>query len=241
MSYLNLFNIADANMIGKSHQRLMYNNQDAFDWKEKEGILVGVVCDGCGSHSHSEVGAKLGAKFITTYLINNYSTPGFSIAKLQAALEVFITKTARELSSDTTDAWRKVIEDYFLFTIVGFIIDENGTTFFYQGDGSILYNNEWIDLSTNNRPEYLAYNLLRESENLSFKSFHKSSPITNLLIATDGVQDILENAPAKDKFEAALKAGKVFENAIAFNQLLASDFVELIYDDTTLIFLQRKD
>jgi hypothetical protein len=240
MSYRNLFNITDAHIIGKSHQHLMYNNQDAFSWKNNDSIIVGVVCDGCGSRPNSEVGAKLGATFISNYLLEHYASPNFKIEQLQAALEMFMLTIAKQLGHNSKSAWKEVLQDYFLFTIIGFIVDHLGTTFFYIGDGAILFNDVWMDLSTNNKPDYLSYNLLESNQNLQFKTFYQDNPIRNLLIATDGVQDILEKASAKAAFENSLRGKDIFKSPIAFNQLLTTNFLELIYDDTTIIFLQKK-
>lgn len=240
MRYIDSFNITDAHIIGKSHQRLLYNNQDAFSWGSNASLTVGVVCDGCGSRPNSEVGAKLGARFITNYLLKNASNPSFEISQLQTALEAFMLRIAQQLADDSQDDWKEVLRDYFLFTIVGFVANSAGVTFFSMGDGVILHDTTWVDLSTNNKPNYLCYNLLKSQLGLQFKTFYQANPIQRILIATDGLQDILESLTAKKAFENCLSRKDLFDSPIVFNQLLMTDFLEWIYDDTTLIFMQQK-
>ncbi len=62
------FEHASASIIGETHQKLFYNNQDAYAFYEDEKIIIGVVADGCGSSHSSEVGARLGVNFTMNYL-----------------------------------------------------------------------------------------------------------------------------------------------------------------------------
>jgi len=62
------FDIASGSIIGNMHRKMNYNNQDALLLAEGEEYCVGIVCDGCGSRPHSEVGAKLTAQFLDGYI-----------------------------------------------------------------------------------------------------------------------------------------------------------------------------
>lgn len=55
-------------VIGRDHILRAANCQDAFALIERPEVLVGVVCDGCGEGAHSEVGATLGAAFISAQI-----------------------------------------------------------------------------------------------------------------------------------------------------------------------------
>src|ERR1700752_4179192 len=55
------FEIAGGRVAGADHIRAARNSHDAFRWTTFSRTLIAVVCDGCGSAPHSEVGATLGA------------------------------------------------------------------------------------------------------------------------------------------------------------------------------------
>src|SRR5262245_8137740 len=56
--------IAGGSIAGQMHLAAGRNNQDAYCWEASPGGLVAVVCDGCGSGPHSEVGALIGARLV---------------------------------------------------------------------------------------------------------------------------------------------------------------------------------
>src|SRR5215467_2985954 len=56
------FEIAGGSVTGRAHVAAGRNNQDAFCWASDADGLVAVVCDGCSSGPHNEVGAQLGAR-----------------------------------------------------------------------------------------------------------------------------------------------------------------------------------
>ena len=60
------FQVAGGSVTGRAHAVLGRGNQDAFAWVDDDGVLVAVVCDGCSSGRHSEVGAHLGARLVAT-------------------------------------------------------------------------------------------------------------------------------------------------------------------------------
>jgi hypothetical protein len=68
-----MFSLRAGSVTGRDHELSQRNRQDGWAWKilplgESE-YLIGVVCDGCGSSAHSEVGAKLLAEFLAEYLL----------------------------------------------------------------------------------------------------------------------------------------------------------------------------
>ncbi len=54
------FEVAAGSVTGRSHVLGGKPNQDAFAFRAADHGLVGVVCDGCGSGAHNEVGAAGG-------------------------------------------------------------------------------------------------------------------------------------------------------------------------------------
>src|ERR1041385_2554083 len=61
---MNTISAAGAAVTGARHLRMARNGQDAVAMWAADGIGAVVVCDGCGSGSSSEVGARLGAQLV---------------------------------------------------------------------------------------------------------------------------------------------------------------------------------
>ena len=61
------FQLAFATVAGRMHHLSGRNNQDAYAWTQGPGGLIAVVCDGCGSGPHSEVGAQVGARLVACF------------------------------------------------------------------------------------------------------------------------------------------------------------------------------
>ncbi|MCA9933903.1 MAG: hypothetical protein KC415_08270, partial [Anaerolineales bacterium] len=54
------------------------------------------------------------------------------------------------------------VASHWLATIVGFVVTPQTAVFFWQGDGYLVHDGRVITLDSDNRPNYLAYGLLRE-------------------------------------------------------------------------------
>ncbi|MBP0020750.1 MAG: protein phosphatase 2C domain-containing protein [Cyanobacteria bacterium SBLK] len=202
----NRYELAMGSIIGRGHIRLGINNQDALSVLSCDRFTVAVVCDGCGSGRHSEVGAKIGArlvvetisKFLESNAIVDPCDPKFWQCIHQdilAQLQVFI----KAIGGD----WQQTLNDYFLFTIIGALITPENTNIFSLGDGVILFNDCLTKLDfSGNAPPYIAYGLkyLREAREcpreLQFQIRHSraTEELNSLLIGTDGVEDLIDAA-----------------------------------------------
>lgn len=227
--------IAAGSIQGATHRRKGQNNQDAFAWTYVgEGMVenrpsdsaqgdplgspgvVAVVCDGCGSCSSSEVGAKLGAKWVVNAIaecLNRENTLSpISVASPQFWREVrqdvltqmrSLTTNLQRSTPNTTAAW-EIIQSYLLFTIMGSVITPDTTVVFGLGDGVFAINDDVTSIGpfANNAPPYLAYGLMPEgftqfrTEDLQL-TIHCQFPtaeVRSLLIGSDGVDDLREMA-----------------------------------------------
>lgn len=95
---------------------------------------------------------------------------------------------------------KKVLHDCFLFTIFGLIVTSKTTIVFSIGDGLFAINGNVTKVGPfpGNAPPYVAYALLPsvfnyDSELLKFKihAVIPTSSVDSLLIATDGLQDLI--------------------------------------------------
>lgn len=215
------FEVALGTIAGQTHQRTSKNNQDALCCRVAEDTLIAVVCDGCGSHGHSEVGASLGATLVAEVIgrrIADYEqavsgqsglNPPEFWEQIRQELLQRLGNVVMALDGDrpchSSVAHRAgTILDYWLFTIVGVVITPTVTTLFSLGDGTLVLNGEPIGLPAfaYNAPPYLAYGLLSPDDvhlppdALGFQ-LHRQLPtaaVESLLIGTDGVQDLIAAA-----------------------------------------------
>jgi len=223
-----LFEFAAGSIAGRSHRIAGRNNQDTCCRLEATDCSVAVVCDGCGSGEHSEVGAKLGAPLVARAVLRHAQAHlQTSCGQAPGPLPFCLWESAHRdvldrisvLAANMGDSLSCTINDYFLFTVVGVLITPLSTACFALGDGVIVVNDEEIPLGMfpGNAPPYLAYGLVESSlevtdaELLRFQ-IHRSLPTAELrsfLIGTDGVQDLMKaaarNLPGKTESVGPLR------------------------------------
>lgn len=190
-------------MIGRDHRLIPKNNQDSWGVWQSEELTVAIVADGCGSGLYSEVGAKLGCSILGSYLYKECSDPRMiNWRQAQQALLSQLDITARVLGGD----YRRVVQDYFLFTLVGVVIGRSDAVFFAQGDGLLVVNDDlWpLEPLEGNQPAYIGYNLVAESvdmalSDLQLRSIYSipTSRLHSFMIATDGVNDLAQREGEK--------------------------------------------
>lgn len=198
------YELAMGSIAGREHIRLGRNNQDALSVLSGDRFTIAVVCDGCGSGRHSEVGAKLGARLVVETLSNALQDNAIADPQdpqfWQQIQQNILTQLQAFIKAMGGD-WQQTLNDYFLFTIIGVLITPDNTTIFSLGDGVILLNNCLTKLEFScNAPPYLTYGLkyLREDrecpQELQFQ-IHQSlttQELNTLLIGTDGVSDLID-------------------------------------------------
>lgn len=187
------------------------NNHDAFTWRSlRNGGFVAVVCDGCGSGKHSEVGSHLGANLFAQTItdevekMHNKGCPLAMIAfgRIQQIVLGYFSTLAKAMGG----SFSQTINDYFLFTIVGAIVTPEEYCVFSLGDGVFILNGDIYSLGPfpNNSPPYLMYNLVGSSLldtnsaiiSLQMQVRGPTRDLNWLLVGTDGVMDLIN---AKEK------------------------------------------
>lgn len=208
----NAFEIAGGTIKGRLHKADGKNNQDAYYFCADENLMIGIVSDGCGSGQNSEVGAKLGSRLIAE-MIRNYINLGCtSLPRVLEEVRLNFLVQLQALAKNFGGSFSQTVVDYFLFTLIGFVITEKETMVFSLGDGVVVINGEIKKLGPfpNNAPPYIAYGITNTSlgeanpELLQFKINYlaKTEEVENLLIGTDGVDDLIasvgKNLPGKE-------------------------------------------
>lgn len=233
------FEIAGGSVAGRDHRTTLKNSHDAYYWEAVPGILVAVVCDGCGSGEHSEVGAKLGARIVVKQVIRWFQNDpkAFSLLGIERGLiqvRRSVLAHVQLLADQMAGSFSQIISDYFLFTVVGAIVTPEDTITFGAGDGVIVVNGATTNLiSETNTPDYLSYGLVNTENGLNpvLRKFtwHKTSEVNSVLLGTDGVRDLAKAAdkaiPGKDEkvgpLEQFWKEDRYFKNSFAIQRRLA--------------------
>ncbi len=181
--------IISASIIGISHRKLFYNNQDAYKIIHKEDFVVGVVCDGCGSCMNSDIGAKLTAEFVANYCVLNFMDKKFDGQELAKAVIRFYEDCSNLILAKDN----RFISDTFFTTIIGFVFSIKQNIVFSSGDGVIVHNNSIEIIDHKNAPNYLVHNILSHKSYGFKEKIIEDVDFTRLLISTEGIEDLWEN------------------------------------------------
>lgn len=178
--------------VGNDHSRLGMNCQDGVMLLSSENMVVGVVCDGCGSGAYSEVGARAGAEFAVARIVR-WLQQGMPIETIPDRLfpEMIGYLQGQLALVDPVDPVSFVIH-YLLFTMIGVIIVGDQGLIFASGDGVVVQDDGITIRDEGNAPRYLGYHLF-ESEALDgivlpdkFDIYPLETGWRRILIGTDG-------------------------------------------------------
>lgn len=237
-----------ASAIGQSHQRMAYNNQDAVQVIASDpNAFIGVVADGCGSKSNSEVGAQLAVRFVAEEIARMIRKGKNWQDLLQRAHESWAERFVNAQEPDDPDEF---IGDCMLYTLLGVVIEDRHTTIFHSGDGVFMVNGNLTVIDQQNQPAYLNYELMEQRRRhsdriaLHFERYH-TADIESVLVGTDGVEE-LEAAFRQEKWSgypslvSLCEDNEMYRNPAALPKLLfQTALAEKLYDDTSLVMLKR--
>lgn len=184
---------------GREHLRLGRNNQDGAAVLEGGGYAVAVVTDGCGSGSSSEVGARLGARFLARRTLFEARRDGLSPElprRVCESLLSFLFTVARGLDVDGSTLGDDVAQA-LLFTFQVAVMDGEQALVFGVGDGVVAVDDRLtvLDSGPSNAPAYLAYRLVPQARlPLDFRALAATAPVVHhhgpaqvVAVATDGL------------------------------------------------------
>ncbi len=208
------FQIASASVLGRDHVGPGKNNQDAVWVAQDSGIILAVVCDGCGSGAHSEVGAKIGARLVAAEvgnlvgdhadLLATADSPAVMIAAVNHVLrraQDNVMAQLRVLANAMGERLTATVQDYFLFTVVGAAVSSKFTFVFGCGDGVAILNGLDLKLGLTdgtNAPPYLGYHLVGQGRGgLEAKAVIPTPELTSLVVASDGLEGLLADPEAR--------------------------------------------
>lgn len=230
-----IFEVACGTIVGTDHIKVFKNNQDAYAYKVGNNYIVACVADGCSLSKYSEFGARFAVNFFVNAVsnilqslsqteIDNLSEKEYVTFPFFEKIRLDMLSQIRILANTMGIDFNKVINDFFLFTMVATVITPFGTDIVSIGDGYIALNGDEFDIEIpvsqdpklQNAPPYVAYNLTgsklykKEDESLKFcliKSV-KTTLVESLLIGSDGLSKFRniesENIPGKNDLVGSL-------------------------------------
>ena len=201
------FVVAGGRVCGTEHVRTGRPCQDAFAWQRTDRCVLAVVCDGCGSGRHSEVGAQLGARLWTTVLARTVHDAGLAdtvcaddlLSRLTTDIwprtRTRVAARLAELARDMGQRVADVVIEHFLFTLVGALLTPEHTIIYSVGDGFYGVDDETHEIGpfADNRPPYLGYDVL-ENRPVHPITVHECRPtdaIHSIVLATDGISPLM--------------------------------------------------
>lgn len=193
-------------VVGRSHLVEQRNCQDALYTTScvHDGRLycIGMLADGCSEGKHSEVGAQLAVRFVVQH-IKKQIEAGQELATIPATalthLLHFLTGMVGNHHFSPSETVH-YIEDYLLFTLIGYIIDEGTVHVFAMGDGVVILNERLYVIDQQNRPRYIGYHVLEgmrsawnkpvlPEETIAFYTLPSDQMLQRLAIGSDAWGD----------------------------------------------------
>lgn len=194
--------VAAGSVAGRDHISTGKNNQDALAWVDLQPGSVAVVCDGCGSQPHSEVGAQLGAQLVTQVVMRQLDRASLADATFWPTVQRQVLAGLESLAHQLGGNLAETVQRYLLFTLLGAVITPESTVIFGLGDGVYAINHKIYTLGpyAHNAPPYLAYHLLTPgslaSNLVPLQVYHccPTTTVQTLLLGSDGVLDLIKAA-----------------------------------------------
>ena len=171
---------------GRDHLRAGRDGQDGYALVETEGLAAAVVTDGCSSGTQSELGARLGARWLAALVVRHFdaTAPVASAHAITKALVAHLRITARSLSAGRI-VEAGIVGDALLFGFLVAVATASSAIVFGVGDGIVWVDGvaTVIDPGPENAPTYPAYALLGAT---IAPTIHFTGACRAIAIATDG-------------------------------------------------------
>lgn len=264
------FSIFALTQQGLEHQKLNVGNQDAGTLYLGKNILIGSVADGCTSgnnlngKSNNQTGAVIGSYLIVRLLRKLVLKKHIPLSEILPPLEHNLMTSLRKFVN-ALNPWeferRGLIKNFFLSTLLFFVITEDEYLIANCGDGDILINGSYNSLNLDSG-NYFANNLIemqklengdysiKPSLNFRIVSQGRTNDLHNLFIATDGFldEDVLKHHAFQEFFLNRTDDGRgngFQERRSEFRRDFLSSTLEMKngriwpQDDATFISIQR--
>jgi len=220
-------------LTGRDHLRAGRDGQDGFALVETDRLAAAIVTDGCSSGAQSELGARLGARWLAALVVRRFdpTAPIASANAITQSLVAHLRVTARSLSpARTVDA--AIVGDALLFGFLVAVATASSAIVFGVGDGIVWVDGTAtvIDPGPANAPPYPAYALLGAT---IAPTIHFRGPCRTIAIATDGAIELVP------RLAALANDPRLFENRSLLRKRLNVLAKEVhLWDDTTIAIVR---
>ncbi|MFN7971611.1 MAG: protein phosphatase 2C domain-containing protein [Acidobacteriota bacterium] len=190
---MDAFLVAAGTVPGRDHTVAYRNCQDAFSTYASRECVISIVCDGCGSGTHSEVGAKLGARILAESLRERIEAGGERDPEhlLEIASDRLLA-ALHDVGAAMGGPIARLVHDHFLFTALGAVVLPEATFTFACGDGILACNGEPVVRSASgNAPSYAGYGLLGPPPRFEIVHRLATCRVDSLLLGSDGLAPLL--------------------------------------------------
>lgn len=233
------FQMTYASIIGAVHEKLNYNNQDAVLVHRDKDLIIGLLSNGCGSGKYTEVGARLITNYIKNYLLSHDLTQ----KHWQTAFKENILSFLKNLIiNQKEEEMIEFIKNYLLVGFQGFVMTSKTTTLFSCGDAVNLINDKLTLLKGVKRSKFIVRELLIDDKvSIDWREVETQS-IERLVIATNGIIYLLDNAPSLEDIISEFVHHKTFyKSSVALQKFLQTEQQKgILRDDTSIIMLINK-
>jgi len=199
------FEVAGGSVRGTRHRHGDVNAQDALYWETRGGLSALAVTDGCSSGRHSEVGAKLGARFLAeAFFMECAGGEPAGAASWGSDPSAFLERVHRRLFGlflgvvgGMGGRSRETLLDWLLFAAVAAFRTPEHTLVACFGDGVAALNGEVrVVEAEDNRPRYPMYGVMGDPEPVIACPGEPlwdvpTAEVETLLLGTDGVADLI--------------------------------------------------
>lgn len=180
---------------GSAHARRGQDGQDGVAVVAAAERIVVVVTDGCSSGARSELGARLGARWLAVLAARGFdpARPAASSRSVTEALVRRLAVLARSLSTQGRIE-PGVVDEALLFGFLVAVVTTETAAVFGVGDGIVSVDGVTtvLDPGPENAPRYVGYALVGGD---ATPEVHVAGPAEVVTIATDGVAPLAARLP----------------------------------------------
>jgi hypothetical protein len=203
--------ISGAVKTGHHHLYSGSNCQDSLEFYAEQDpleFLSGVASDGCSEGAHSEVGAQSLPNFLLAQIqrLRDCGVPLDMMPQrlFHQAINFIDMHVLMGCPSGEVKAIAEYIRNYWLATIIGFVLDatQDQGFIFYCADGEYAIDDAVFKIDQDNKPHYLAYTCVRNPSSVGVSADFiprafivvpfTPSKIRRLRISSDGFSTINE-------------------------------------------------
>lgn len=239
------FTVKTGKVIGRSHIFSGRNCQDSLKQSSIEvngqTYLVGWISDGCSEGAYSEVGANLATEFLLRQTLE-FIRAGIHLDIISLFLfEDLLAFLKTNLNSQPLFSPREqsvYVQDFLLFTLVGYIIGPKSTLVMAYGDGLIIINDLVNKRDFNDESPYPGY-LLIDPKYLNPNRHPVSQAFDVFSVETQHLKQLAIGSDAwLQEFDlVSLLWGLKHPNQVQRNMNLWSDEKKLA-DDASIIIVE---